>query len=583
MVALTCWMLAITVQAAAAKQGRCLQTMRKSGNGLAKEGCGFITSSAMPSVPARIVARCAVSAALVLVLSACESISRRAAIPPLMTTPPPLPGPSAPPAVASRSEPTPLTAEQITRVDAARRALLQAETPEAYFRILETALRAANDAAEIRALAGAVNVSFSQIQMRIMQTPPPATSPAVALADLQNRVVAAFAARPDGAAIVPHVVLAAGAVTSAPMVPTAMPVGSSGGGGSISSSSLPVSKNVVPVLYATDRQPLMPLEQWQREFHLKGGSDYAFFGPEPDPSGTLHYGVCWVSIPEQHRAGSLERPGWLHEEDQLLHVTIRGLFSCGEDEMRANIATMASRSARNDAFVFIHGYNVKFNDAAMRAAQIAYDFNFLGAPILYSWSSGGTLLDYVHDAENVADTVDRLHDFLANVVLKTGASRIHLVAHSMGNRALVAVLKRFAAEGHGPLFGEVVLAAPDVSRSSFNARHAASIRPLASRISLYASSDDRALLASRKLSSHPRLGQSGSDRFLDPAINTIDASGVDTDMLAHSYFANARSVIDDLARVLAGDGVAPDQQPRKLLTQKTGGSTALIYWTVPKN
>jgi esterase/lipase superfamily enzyme len=34
-----------------------------------------------------------------------------------------------------------------------------------------------------------------------------------------------------------------------------------------------------------------------------------------------------------------------------------------------------------DAFVFIHGYNVSFEDAARRTGQFAYDLKFVGAPI----------------------------------------------------------------------------------------------------------------------------------------------------------------------------------------------------------
>ena len=44
-------------------------------------------------------------------------------------------------------------------------------------------------------------------------------------------------------------------------------------------------------------------------------------------------------------------------------------------------------SRRKEAFVFIHGYNVAFDDAIYRTAQIAYDLSFDGPPILYSWPS----------------------------------------------------------------------------------------------------------------------------------------------------------------------------------------------------
>ena len=45
--------------------------------------------------------------------------------------------------------------------------------------------------------------------------------------------------------------------------------------------------------------------------------------------------------------------------------------------------------------VFIHGFNVPFEDAIYRTAQLAHDLDFDGAPILYSWPSRGTMLGYV--------------------------------------------------------------------------------------------------------------------------------------------------------------------------------------------
>jgi len=50
-----------------------------------------------------------------------------------------------------------------------------------------------------------------------------------------------------------------------------------------------------------------------------------------------------------------------------------------------------------EAFIFIHGFNVTFKDAARRTAQIAHDLNFQEAPIMYSWPSKGRPTEYVAD------------------------------------------------------------------------------------------------------------------------------------------------------------------------------------------
>ena len=88
-----------------------------------------------------------------------------------------------------------------------------------------------------------------------------------------------------------------------------------------------------------------------------------------------------------------------------------------------------------EALVFIHGYNVSFENAVKRTAQIAYDLQFPGAPVCYSWPSRGGLADYTRDENQAEWTVVHLHTFLQELVQQSGAKSVHLIAHSMGNRA----------------------------------------------------------------------------------------------------------------------------------------------------
>jgi esterase/lipase superfamily enzyme len=98
------------------------------------------------------------------------------------------------------------------------------------------------------------------------------------------------------------------------------------------------------------------------------------------------------------------------------------------------------------------------------------------------------------------------------------------------------------------------------------------IPEVAKRITLYASSRDRALIAANELYAYPRAGQSGEDLVLVKGIETVDASEHDTDLLGHSLFANSRPVVDDIARVLC-DHFSP--QKRKLLAAEKLG---FRYW-----
>jgi esterase/lipase superfamily enzyme len=210
-------------------------------------------------------------------------------------------------------------------------------------------------------------------------------------------------------------------------------------------------------------------------------------------------------------------------------------------------ATVES-SLEADAFVFVHGYNVGFEDAVLRTAQIAYDLGFRGAPILFSWPSQGRYAGYPVDETNVRWATPHLTRFLRDLRARSGARRIHLIAHSMGNRALVEALERTRAEPpSGAAFNQVVLAAPDIDADTFRDDIAPRILPAASRVTLYASSKDLALAASKTFHGYPRAGDSGESVVVVDGMDTIDVSTVTS---THSYIGDNGWVLDDLGMLL---------------------------------
>ena len=69
-------------------------------------------------------------------------------------------------------------------------------------------------------------------------------------------------------------------------------------------------------------------------------------------------------------------------------------------------------------------------------------------------------------------------------------------------------------------------------------------------MTLYASSDDLPLKLSRGFHDYARAGEGLPHLLVAEGVETIDATGIDTDMLGHSYFAAARPVVNDLAKVV---------------------------------
>jgi type VI secretion system ImpA family protein len=143
---------------------------------------------------------------------------------------------------------------------------------------------------------------------------------------------------------------------------------------------------VVRVFYATDRREVSSSE---------GDVEYSV---GRSLSGQIHYGECHVSIPTSHKLGRLESPSFLKLEfrkDPNKHIVLAKTDSIEVRPFFERVSASVAKSRARDAFVFIHGYNVSFEDAARRTGQIAFDLQFVGAPIFYSWPSHGKLADYV--------------------------------------------------------------------------------------------------------------------------------------------------------------------------------------------
>ncbi|HEY9508063.1 MAG TPA: alpha/beta fold hydrolase [Gemmatimonadales bacterium] len=323
----------------------------------------------------------------------------------------------------------------------------------------------------------------------------------------------------------------------------------------------------VRVFYATDREPT-------------GKSDVEnFYAGERSSSGALAFGRIEVSIPRIHRTGVVERPVWYRIQWTATpdrHMMVNAIQPLSQRTMLDSVRRVVAASGSKEALVFIHGYNVSFHEAALRTAQLTYDLGFDGAPVLYSWPSRGSLFGYSSDRESAEWSAAHLRRFLDSLVAITGARKLNVIAHSMGNRVLTLALQRSFQPPLQPVpFANIVLAAPDVDATQFEQQLADSLRPLTQRLTIYMSRKDKALRTSRWLSTHRRLGEATDPILVVRDADTIDASDIDTDLLGHGYIASNRDVIDDLILL-----VEQKRAPPRIRLQPASQNGA-AYWLLP--
>ncbi|MFK7795679.1 MAG: alpha/beta hydrolase, partial [Gammaproteobacteria bacterium] len=130
-------------------------------------------------------------------------------------------------------------------------------------------------------------------------------------------------------------------------------------------------------------------------------------------------GVCKVSIPPTHEPGVVELPSLMYLELTVnpdKHFVMSDIKPQAEESFFENLNARIERSSDKDMFVFVHGFHNTFENAAFRTAQIAYDLNFSGAPVFFSWPSQGNVVDYPTDESNAGAAVQDLRVFLTQLI-----------------------------------------------------------------------------------------------------------------------------------------------------------------------
>ena len=336
------------------------------------------------------------------------------------------------------------------------------------------------------------------------------------------------------------------------------------------------------VMFATNRQ-----------IHCEDGSldlEKVTFHWQP----WLHYGRAWITIPESHRLGEVERPKrkwqslWLlkEQEDPAKHFTFAELLKVDESSFFAELSDAPKKSA----LVFVHGFNVSLTDAIFRAAQIGFDSNFVGEIVAFCWASKAKASPeaYDYDREKALASHHSLLKLLQDL-RRAGMEQIFVVAHSLGSQIVVNALSLVQTTPPNFKLEEVVFGAPDVDRDVF-VSSAAFVKAAADGVTIYASSADKALIVSRiKAGGVPRAGDvPPGGPLLVPGMDVIDVTAVGEDMFAlnHTVFAEQRSVLDDLGRIVISRTRpphvrSPTLKPMPRTWKKTPSGPEPDYWRYP--
>jgi esterase/lipase superfamily enzyme len=266
-----------------------------------------------------------------------------------------------------------------------------------------------------------------------------------------------------------------------------------------------------------------------------------------------------IGVPPDHEAGQLERPGF-GSEDPLKHFVAVSQRGLNERQFLAELASHVSGriGSSRDILLYVHGFNTSYDEARFRLAQIAYDGRFGGIPVLFTWPSAGSLLDYGAAKESATISRDALARLIRQLSETPGVGRLHILAHSMGTWLTMEALRENAIAGSPDLngrLGDVMLAAPDIDLNVFR-QQLARVDP--SHVSVLVAANDRALSLSRTLAGdRPRLGALDPNNPSDRAaleglgVKVYDLSHESTELIGHGTYANAPQVVRTIGAQIA--------------------------------
>ncbi len=352
-----------------------------------------------------------------------------------------------------------------------------------------------------------------------------------------------------------------------------------------------------------------------------------------EPGNQLHLGCAYVTlapppkevdkardlakstIPEYRWLFSTDKANngdelYLRDELADRHRQTRSRAVAGQRAMIKRSARSGRDPGLSSALVFIHGYNVSFKDALFTVAQIVDATGYPGRVYMYSWPSAVSTFGYIGDLDNSEQAEPFLQSFMKLLMRDADIDEIDILVHSMGSqsvlRALSALRSVFETERQGDArerairIGQVIFAAPDVAMPVFDQK-VRRIAPYASRVTVYASSTDAALLASKFLRSgasrtgelkddgQPVLVEARNVHVIDATITSGSWWRLDRVFgYGHDYFRQSPAVLGDIKLILESIGRddetktpkqrSPDLYEEKAFKEAEPRAEPWYYW-----
>lgn len=290
----------------------------------------------------------------------------------------------------------------------------------------------------------------------------------------------------------------------------------------------------------------------------------------------------------------LDGTDWFQNEE----IRITDVSKLDSEDMLEQLRSVVDRSSGRSLLIVIHGFRERFSSALRKTAFIASVLDIDTPVLVFDWpaNQGSSLRGYRASRELADASGADLARALEVIVAEIQPDNLALVANSMGGEVVVSA---FNLLYENPDFADsdveidhVVLTAPDVDHTAFNEQFKHEIKAFAEDLTVYVSSNDRALLISRLINRGERVGESTLSpdmldeavmisRLVDPdsdLISLVDVTPVNRTRNFHNFSLETPEFYDDLYLRLTTEERAP--RSRRLYRVRTPDGSD--YWVLTR-
>ena len=329
-----------------------------------------------------------------------------------------------------------------------------------------------------------------------------------------------------------------------------------------------------------------------RRSEASGGPVEERFGTERE--GALKFGSFDAKIEPTLGIGMIINPTeWFQNEV----IKLRGVQTLDQAAFVQQMRKLVQESPHRSLLVVVHGFREAFPSALRKTTFLAHVLDINTPVLLFDWpgDQGTSPRGYRHARRVAKASGAELAATLELVIREIQPDRLWLVANSMGAQVVVDALSLLYQESDladaDTEFEDVLLTAPDVDHDEFDQRFKQEIKALANHLTVYVSSNDRALLMSRIVNWRRRRGESTlSLDMLEEAVQVADLIEPDSQLITlvdvtpvnrtrnfHNFSLETPEFFDDLFLRLTDLDT-----PRSRLLYPVKTPEGKIYWVLTR-